>query len=77
MYNLTTSFIHNMYSGDDFGSSRRNGIPVGVLPHHAVDNDTEHDGFDSYLIDVLGDLEEMKKKSSKRRSGIDGCVYIP
>jgi hypothetical protein len=74
MYNLTTTFVHNRHFRNDLGSNKRNGMLAHNHNYHTADENAEHDGFDSYLIDVIVDLENLKRKSSSR-SVIDGCVY--
>ena len=64
MYNLTTTFIRNIYPRDNLAGVRDGAVFSGNAELFR-DDDTEHDGFDAYLIDVLSDLKELKKKSVK------------
>tara|TARA_B100002019_G_C20819255_1_gene379760 strand:+ start:55 stop:324 length:270 start_codon:yes stop_codon:yes gene_type:complete len=69
---ITHPMIADMYLKKDFNSKQEeNVLIIHARKQLEDDNQSEHDGFDSYLIDLLIDLEELKDKAKRKVGHFD------
>lgn len=72
---ISHPLVADMYLKKDFGSSNdRQEQDVLVIEARGCDfedNETEHDAFDSYLIDLLLDLEGLKTQVEEKIGTFD------
>lgn len=53
------------------GSKDQDVLVIETRKNTSLNNETEYDSFDSYLIDLLLDLEELKAKAEKKIGTFD------
>lgn len=74
--------IREMYMKKDFGnglSGKAQDVLVIETVARPLDEDEAYDTFDSYLLDILGDLEDLKSRAQGKighfdRVDIRACV---
>lgn len=65
---ITHPLIANMYLKKDFGNDNQS---VLVIDTNFADSEENHEEFDSYLTDLLLDLEDLKKEAESRVGKFD------
>lgn len=72
---ISHPLIANMYLKKDFGSSdhnlEQNVLVIEAREHNTEDNNEDDCSFDSYLIDLYMDLEELKVKAEEKIGTFD------
>lgn len=66
--------VREMYLKKDFGnglSKRAQDVLVIETVARPLREDEDYDTFDSYLLDILGDLEALKKQAQSKIGHID------
>ncbi|MBI1301917.1 MAG: hypothetical protein GC137_09715 [Alphaproteobacteria bacterium] len=60
---ITHPLVADMYLKKDFGSKKQD---VLIIETKRQSDELDHDSFDSYLIDLLTDLEDLKAQAEKK-----------
>lgn len=69
---VTHPLIADMYLKKDFSHNNENVLVIEARNKRGTDgDDAQHESFDSYLIDLLTDLEDLKKQAERQVGGID------
>jgi len=68
---ISHPLIADMYLKKDFSADQQDVLVIQARHHDIEDNDTEHDAYDSHLIDLLLDLEELKAKAEEKIGHFD------
>ncbi len=63
---ISHPLISDMYLKKDFSSKKQNILVIRARSQGDNDENLDHDAFDSYLVDLLTDLEELKNKVQKK-----------
>lgn len=67
--NITHPLINAMYMKRDFTNPKHGNVLV--IDTNFADSDEEHDAFDSYLTDLLLDLEDLKQQAEAKVGKFD------
>lgn len=67
--NITHPLIAAMYLKRDFSAPKQENVLV--IDTNFADSDEEHDAFDSYLTDLLLDLEDLKQQAEAKVGKFD------
>lgn len=70
---ITHPLINDMYMKKDYNDPRgeQNVLVIQAKPHQEDENEQAHDSFDSYLIEILTDLNDLKARAEMQIGHFD------
>lgn len=68
---VTHPLVRSIYMKKDFSRDRRHADNILVIETNFTQQQDDHEDFDSYLVDLLIDLQDLKNQAEKEIGLVD------
>lgn len=68
---VTHPLVRSIYMKKDFSRYHRHADSILVIETNFAQQNDQHDDFDSYLVDLLIDLQDLKNQAEKEIGLVD------